>query len=76
MKNTSKIHKELLELLLPLVKFLNENNYSYLLIAGKDNNCSRYLRGNAGDIHGMITGMMENNPQVKDLFVDAVKMAE
>lgn len=51
-------HKELMVLINPLIDFMTANNYSFFLVAGKDGTCTRHLRGNYDDVHGMITGMM------------------
>jgi hypothetical protein len=58
-------HKELLGVLMPLIDFMDKNGYSYFLVAGKDGVCSRYMRGNFNDVTGMLTGMAENNKEVK-----------
>ena len=63
--NESK-HAELLSLLHPLLDFMISNNYSYFIVAGKDGTCTRHLKGNYGDVEGMISGMMENNKEVSD----------
>ena len=61
-------HKELLALVNPLIKFMHENNFNYFLVAGKDGTCTRHLRGSAVEVEGMITGMMENHQQVREIF--------
>lgn len=65
-------HKELLSLLNPLVDFMAANNYSYFLVAGKNGLCSRHIMGNADDVHGMVTSMMEKHEQVKTIITDVV----
>lgn len=62
---TTTQHNELLFLLKPLVAFLDKHKFHYFLVAGKDETCSRYLGCDQNDIILMITGMMENNPQIK-----------
>lgn len=64
---TENKHKELLSLLNPLVDFMIENEYSYFIVAGKDGTCTRHLRGDYIDVHGMISGMMENNSGICDV---------
>lgn len=61
-------HIELLNLLLPLVEFLDENNYSYFLVAGKDGVCSRYLRGTWADLLPMLKDMAKKNECVEKLI--------
>lgn len=70
---TENKHKELLSLLNPLVDFMIENEYSYFTVAGKDGTCTRHLRGDYIDVHGMISGMMENNKQVNEMIKDVAK---
>lgn len=61
-------HDELTQLLNPLVKFIQENNYSFFLMAGKDGICTRHLQGDFDDITGMIIGLMEKNKQFEGLI--------
>lgn len=65
-------HEQLLSLLLPLIEFMDKNEFSYFLVAGKDGTCSRYMRGNFQDAISMLTGMAENNPEVKYMLKEAV----
>ena len=58
-------HDELLSLLKPLVEFMDKHEYNYLFVAGKDELCSRYIRGRRDDIGGMLDGFVENNPQLR-----------
>lgn len=60
-------HDELMQLLNPLVDYINKNGYSFFLVAGKDGVCSRHMAGDFYDITGMITGMMETNKQVRGI---------
>ena len=69
---TENKHKELLSLLNPLVDFMIENEYSYFIVAGKDGTCTRHLRGNYDDVHGMITGMMHTKKQVGAMLTEIV----
>ncbi len=61
-----------MSLLNPLVDFMIENEYSYFIVAGKDGTCTRHLRGNYDDVHGMITGMMQTQKQVGAMLTDIV----
>jgi len=61
-------HSELLTLLDPLVDFMVENNYSYFLVAGKYGTCTRHMRGKKHDVSEMISGMAENNSDVKEIL--------
>ena len=70
---SNKKHKELLKHLLPLIEFMDNNQYNYFLVAGKDGVCSRYLRGKNDDVSGMITGMAEKTPTVKMLLEESLK---
>lgn len=62
---TETKHAELLALLNPLVDFMIDNKFNYFLVAGKDGTCTRHMRGKFLDVSGMISGMMENNDEVK-----------
>lgn len=73
-KITEAKHKELLELLNPLIDFMVENNFNYFLVAGKDGTCTRHLRGEFDDVVGMVTGMAENNTQVHGLLKCSVQL--
>ena len=66
-------HDELMALVNPLIDFMMLNEYNYLLIAGKDGICTRQLRGERGDLFGMLTDMMAKNNEVCDLFSDTIK---
>lgn len=63
-------HNELLVNLKPLIDFIQVNDFSYFLVAGKDGICSRYLSGNYDDLRGMIEGMIESHPQFIAIFQD------
>jgi len=65
-------HQELLNLLLPLIDFMDKNNFHYFLIAGKDGVCSRYLEGKPTELLSMITSMAEKHPQFKTILNLAV----
>ena len=69
-------HSQLLSLLNPLIDFMIENKFSYFVVAGKDGTCSRHLNGDFDDLSSMLSGMMENNPQVKRLLKDSLAEAE
>jgi hypothetical protein len=61
-------HDELLSLINPLVDFMDQHGYTFLLVAGKDGTCSRYMRGNYDDLHGIIKGMTETQPQLLEIL--------
>ena len=61
---TETKHEELLKLLNPLIDFMTENKFNYFLVAGKDDTCTRHMRGDFYEVTGMLTGMIENNKQV------------
>jgi len=65
-------HAELLMILNPLIDFMIENKYNYFLVAGKDEICTRHLRGKSSDISGMITGMMKKNKEVEEIIKDSM----
>ncbi len=69
---TETKHEELMLLINPLVDFMAENNYSFFLVAGKEGTCTRHLRGNYNDVHGMILGLMRSKKQVEGLVTDIV----
>lgn len=61
-------HDELLSLINPLIDFMDKNGYTFLLVAGKDGTCSRYMRGNYDDLHGIIKGMTETQPTLLEIL--------
>lgn len=61
-------HLELLSLINPLIDFMQKNEYSFFLVAGKDGTATRHMLGTLDDISGMIEGMMESHPQVESLI--------
>lgn len=69
---TESKHDELLALLNPLVDFMTENDFSYFLVAGKNGVCTRHMRGKFNDVFGMISGMAENNGEVKAILERSV----
>ena len=69
---TESNHEELMALMNPLLDFMIKNKYSYFLVAGKDNICTRHLRGDYDEVHGMIIGMMQSQKQVGALLTDIV----
>ena len=69
-------YDQLLSLLNPLIDFMIENKFSYFVVAGKDGTCSRHLNGEFDDLSLMLSGMMEKNPQVKQLIKDSLAEVE
>jgi hypothetical protein len=65
-------HEQLNELMNPLLDFMNENNFNYMLVAGKDGTCARYCNGNKYEVEGMLSGMVEKHPEYKEVFLNAV----
>lgn len=65
-------HEQLLSLLLPLIEFMDTNEFNYFLVAGKDGVCSRYMRGKFQDVILMLTGMAEKTPEVKYILKEVV----
>lgn len=61
-------HNELRTLLNPLIDFMIANDYHYFLVAGKDNVCSRHMRGHIDDLSAMLEGMAEDYKDVKGLL--------
>lgn len=61
-------HNELLELVNPLIDFMNNNGFSFMFVAGKDGTCTRHLKGSYDDIEAMLSGMAEKNKQVAAIF--------
>lgn len=61
-------HQELLELLTPLIKFMDENEYHYFLVAGKDGTCSRYMKGSFDTISDILLDLMAKNKQFKNII--------
>ncbi|WP_443937070.1 hypothetical protein [Pedobacter sp. MW01-1-1] len=60
--------KELEQKLNELASFLNKNGFSYFIVAGKENECSRYAGGDVAEIDGMLRQFAADNSQVKELF--------
>jgi hypothetical protein len=52
---------------------MNENEYSYFIVAGKDGLCSRYMNGNYFDVIGMIRGMAETKKQVGAIVIEVAE---
>lgn len=65
-------HTQLLELLTPLIAFMDANNFSYFLVAGKDGICSRYVRGGFADIKPMVVGLVNNHKEIRRLLEECV----
>jgi len=65
-------HEELLKLINPLVDFMNENGFHYFIIAGKDEECTRHMKGTFDDLEGMLIGMMQNNKGVESLIKSSI----
>lgn len=61
-------HQELVQLLTPLIKFMDKNEYHYLLVAGKDGTCSRYMRGSIDTISDIVTDFMHKNKEFKSII--------
>lgn len=70
---TETKHKELMQLINPLIDFMKENDYTFFLVAGKDGICTRHLMGNYDDLHGIITGLCITQPQVKSILTEIVE---
>lgn len=64
--STETKHDELLNLLMPLVDFMNVNGFSYFLVAGKDGIASQYVNGKNEDISGMIESLFVKHPHIKE----------
>lgn len=69
---TESKHEELSDLVNPLIDFMVANGYTYFMVAGKDGTCTRHMRGDYFDLHGMIKGMTETQPQVGAILKDIV----
>lgn len=65
-------HKELLNYLKPLIKFMDDNGYSYLFVVGKDGKCARYLNGTAYEISKMLGDMAKKHEFVKEILNDSL----
>jgi hypothetical protein len=66
-------HEELTALVNPLIEFMVANGYTYFLVAGKDGTCTRHMRGDYFDLHGMLKGMIEKQPQVGVILREIVE---
>ena len=64
-------HDDFLKLLVPLVEYMNANGFSYFLVAGKEEVCSRYIGGKAEDITGMLEALFIKHNIVKKV-VEAI----
>jgi hypothetical protein len=69
-------HAELMSLINPLIDFMQKNEYSFFLVAGKDGIATRQMLGKLDDLSGMIEGMMKNHPQVESLIKYTVECFE
>lgn len=66
-------HKELMQLINPLIDFMKKSNYTFFLVAGKDGVCTRHLMGDYYDLHGMVSGMCKTQPQVKAILTEIIE---
>jgi len=63
-------HDKLTEKIKPIIDLMNEKEFNYIVIAGKDAMCARYLRGSLGELQGMLDGFMHKFPDVEKLIKD------
>ena len=68
------IHDELLKLIIPLVEFMDNNGFSYFLVAGKDGTACRYMKGDFDEVGGMLISMAEKTPQVQKLLTEVINI--
>lgn len=66
-------HKELLGLITPLVEHLRQNGYTFLVVAGKDELCSRYMEGTHDDLYGILNGLAKTNKGFCNVILDITK---
>lgn len=64
---------ELLSLINPLIDFMQEKEYNFFLVAGKDGISTRHAFGNPLDVAGMVLAMMEKNEEIAIIIKDAVE---
>lgn len=65
-------HDELLNLLMPLVDFMNANGFSYFMVAGKEEVCSQYVGGKAEDISGILESLFIKHTNIKDAVEEII----
>ena len=63
-----KIHDDMLGLLVPLIDFLNVNQFSYLINVAREGTGSNYMNGAQPDLVALIGDLSSRNPQVYKLL--------
>lgn len=69
-------HDYLVKNLNNLSEFLNDNGYSYILMAGKSGTCSRYIAGQRKEIELMLESFAKDHPQFLQILRNVVKKFE
>jgi hypothetical protein len=62
------VHRELINRIDNLLSFCKENNYSFLVLIGKDGQCSRYMEGTFEDIEGMVGAFAKDNKEFEGIL--------
>ena len=73
-KNKNDQFEKIPELFKPVLEYLKENGFSFLIVAGKDGTCSRYMEGKRRDVISMIVGLMENNVDVEEVIEESLTL--
>jgi len=60
-KTQEEKHKDIVALMNPLLEHLRANNYTFLVVAGKDDLCSRYMEGTQETLFGMLNMQAKTN---------------
>lgn len=68
MSDRPRKHKEMLEVLKPLIAHLDDGGYHYFIVVGKEGTCARYMKGTGIELMHMISDMAGKNPQVRFLL--------
>ncbi|MFZ1751434.1 MAG: hypothetical protein WAU01_14640 [Saprospiraceae bacterium] len=66
-------HDELLSLVNPLIDYMTEHGYTYILLAGKDGICTRHLRGYNEELESILYEMCQKNPPVKKIITNVAE---
>jgi hypothetical protein len=66
-------HDKLIELIEPIIAFMEQNKFNFMIVAGKDGTCARYCNGNKYEIMGMLSGMVKKHPNYTEIFLSAAE---
>ena len=70
-----KQHDELLQILEPCIKQMNDIKVDYLILFGKDGICGRFANAVNRELVSIIAASMNANDTLKHLIEEALKLA-